>query len=113
MYRFLVFFSNYLTAVITDMILIRIFVVRNRLYRSSHRYGFYPPSAQLSVSGEYTSIHRAFAGMRTVAVRFPFVEGMPIVDCHGHFGGVAGLIGDDNFAYRPPEREQSCLFRKA
>ena len=41
------------------------------------------------------AVHRAFAGVRAVAVRLPFAESMPVVYRHGHFGGVARLIGND------------------
>ena len=64
--------------------------------------------------GECTSVHRAFAGMRTVAVRFPFVEGVPVIDRYGHFGGVAGLIGDDNFllTVRRRENKAACFVKR-
>ena len=59
--------SNYLTAVITDMILIRIFVVRNRLTAVVTDMVFIPIGTIIRF-GECTSVHRAFAGMRSVSI---------------------------------------------
>ena len=42
------------------------------------------------------AVHRAFAGVRAVAVRLPFTVGMPVVDRYGHLGGVARLVGDND-----------------
>ena len=46
--------------------------------------------------------------MRTVAVRFPIAKGVPVVYRYGHFGGVAGLIGDDYFLFAVRRRENKA-----
>ena len=37
--------------------------------------------------------------MRTVAVRYTFTIGVPVVDRYSHFGGISCLIGGDDFLF--------------
>ena len=52
------------------------------------------PAGAVFAFGAGAAVYRAFSGVRTVAVGRPFTVSVPVVDRHGHFCGIAGLVGN-------------------
>ena len=66
------------------------------------------PAGAVFGFGAGAAVHRAFTGVRAVAVGYPFTVGMPVVYRYGHFGGVARLIGDDDSLLAVRRREDKA-----
>ena len=90
------------------MILIRILMVGDYISANVAYVVFILIGTIIRFDAFRTAVHRALTGVRAVAVRYPFTIGMPVVDRYGHFGGVARLVGDNDFLLAVCRRENKA-----